>query len=177
MPCCQITLITFVTSNCFCQLIFFLFLFSEYSQFFSASIKENTVQLILLGELPDNVISENNVIALQVVAFSNFNRASTIVILRIVRDDDVAPLFSSPLYRGSYQIETGLTHEPITLTQGYHETIVSLSGGNWNYTFHITFISTFFQYLTFEVKDIKKWRPTDKPTKQRKCSQFNQYFC
>lgn len=85
-----------------------------------------------MTEIPDSVIALNNFISLEVVAISSFSNASAIVILEIVRDDHVVPIFSSPLYRGSYSAETGLSIEPIIFTQGYHETVgLSLSGGNF----------------------------------------------
>lgn len=108
------------------------FFLSEYSQFFNTAVLGNSI-VLTMNEIPNSVIALNNIISLEVVASSIFSRTSTIVILEIIRDDNptLIPIFSSPLHTGSYEIETGLTLEPIILTQGFDEaTEVSLSGGN-----------------------------------------------
>lgn len=82
--------------------------------------------------LEESVINENSFIYLQIVASTGRSTATTIVTLEIIKDDNVTPVFSSSIYNGSYNPNTGLTLEQIILVQGYDETVsVTLDGGKF----------------------------------------------
>lgn len=81
--------------------------------------------------LDENIIYENNIINLHVVATTEYNVSATaIVTLHIIKDDKITPVFEKTIYMGSYDTDDGLTLEQIVLAQGYDDTIsFVLSGG------------------------------------------------
>lgn len=55
----------------------------------------------------------------------------TSIVIDIVKQEVIAPVFDQAYYTGSYTEETGLTfEETISLSEGYDETVtLALSGG------------------------------------------------
>lgn len=80
--------------------------------------------------LTDDIIEANSFISLQVVASTTSSRATTIVSLTIIKNDNVTPAFDKSIYTGSYDPINGLNVEHITFVQGFDETVsVDLLGG------------------------------------------------
>ncbi|CAG5040178.1 unnamed protein product [Parnassius apollo] len=110
-----------------------VFIYSEYSNYFNANIQNNTITL-QMNPLDDNILLENNILTLKVAASTQRNMAITIVILEIIKDDKVTPIFEKKIYNATYDPEVGVAVENIVLIQGYDNTVsFSLEGEYENY--------------------------------------------
>lgn len=85
--------------------------------------------------IPSDVISEKNVIILTLVA-SDLNAVTTTtsVILDIIKDDTMTPVFSKNIYYATYSDSSNFYIDDIYLTQGYDSGVTfSLDGGKLTY--------------------------------------------
>lgn len=99
------------------------------SSYFSANVEGNTI-ILSMTPLEENIILENRFLNLEVLATNGRSTARTIVTLEIIKDDNITPVFSKPIYIGSYT-PTDLILGQIELVQGYDEVnAVELHGGN-----------------------------------------------
>ncbi|KAI8428915.1 hypothetical protein MSG28_007544 [Choristoneura fumiferana] len=105
----------------------------DYPSFFTAATAGNIITLSMTP-LNASIIEANNFINLRVTASTDYSAATTIVTLEIIKDDIETPLFGRSLYSGMYDNTTGLTLEPLLLTQGYDDTVqVTFSGEHEDY--------------------------------------------
>lgn len=115
-------------------------MFTELREHFSLSNTNNVIELSRLNTLPNNVLEDNDIILLEIEA-RRLRAASvwTSVVLEIVKQQVIAPVFSQAYYTGLYTKETELTFiETINITEGYDEVITfALNGGK------LTFINEF----------------------------------
>lgn len=105
--------------------------FSEHASYFEYTIQQNII-VLTMTPLASTIIEQNNFLNLQVVASNSRSSASTIVTLKIVKDDGVTPVFQRALYEGTYDPDSGLTLDQIVLVQGHDSTVqLKLIGGNY----------------------------------------------
>ncbi|KPI97872.1 hypothetical protein RR46_10993 [Papilio xuthus] len=103
-------------------------IYSEFTQYFTASVQNNNV-ILRMDPLTDEIIKNNNILTLQVVAIANNRTAATVVILEIIKDDRTTPIFEKNIYNATYDPILGVTVENITFIQGFDESVtVSLEG-------------------------------------------------
>lgn len=101
----------------------------DYSEFFSARVDGNTVT-VSMEDLDQTTIDQNSFIYLQIVATARSSTATAVITLEIIKDDNVTPVFDKPIYTGTYDLNGGLTVQPIRFTQGYDGVeSVELQGG------------------------------------------------
>ncbi|XP_032511351.2 uncharacterized protein LOC116765839 isoform X2 [Danaus plexippus] len=93
---------------------------SEYS--FKATVLSNIIKLSM-DPLTEDVIRNNNFIGLEVLASNNRTKARTIVVLEIIKEDTITPVFEKYIYNGNYSNETGFVMDDIILIQGFDETV------------------------------------------------------
>ncbi|XP_050557602.1 uncharacterized protein LOC118280638 isoform X34 [Spodoptera frugiperda] len=94
------------------------FVENDYSEFFSARVDGNTVS-VSMEDLDQTTIDQNSFIYLQIVATARSSTATAVITLEIIKDDNVTPVFDKPIYTGTYDLNSGLTVQPIRFTQGY----------------------------------------------------------
>ncbi|KAF9822590.1 hypothetical protein SFRURICE_012916, partial [Spodoptera frugiperda] len=94
------------------------FVENDYSEFFSARVDGNTVT-VSMEDLDQTTIDQNSFIYLQIVATARSSTATAVITLEIIKDDNVTPVFDKPIYTGTYDLNGGLTVQPIRFTQGY----------------------------------------------------------
>ncbi|KAG6451898.1 hypothetical protein O3G_MSEX007366 [Manduca sexta] len=101
------------------------FLTGDHAEHFRVTNDNNIVSVTLLNPLPATIIEDNNQLILEIEA--RRDRAVSVwtsVIIEIVRPIIEIPVFAEPHYRGTYVENTGLLFEdPISLSQGYDETV------------------------------------------------------
>ncbi|CAK1604238.1 unnamed protein product [Parnassius mnemosyne] len=108
-------------------------IYSEYSNFFTANIQNNIITL-QMNPLDDNILLENTLLTIKVAASTHRNTAITIVVLEIIKDDMVTPIFEKKIYNATYDSEVGVAVENVVLIQGYDNTVrFSLVGEYANY--------------------------------------------
>lgn len=87
-----------------------------------------------MDPLTEDVIRNNNFIGLEVLASNNRTTAITAVVLEIIKEDSITPVFEKYIYNGNYSNETGFVMDDIILIQGFDETVnLTLEGGKLNY--------------------------------------------
>lgn len=104
---------------------------SEYSQHFTPTPNNNVVSLSLLSPLPIEA-TENAFILLEIEARrERAVSAWTSVVIEVVRQEIVPPVFAQAYYRGAYNAESGLQFtQVISLSHGYDDTVsFTLDGG------------------------------------------------
>ncbi|KPJ11412.1 hypothetical protein RR48_15051 [Papilio machaon] len=122
-------------------------IYSEFSQYFTASVQNNNV-ILRMDPLNDEIIKNNNILTLQIVAIANNRTAATVVVLEIVKDDLTTPIFEKNIYNATYDPILGVTAENITFIQGFDETVtLSLEGDFKNY-FQIKQDGNIFNIIT-----------------------------
>lgn len=108
-----------------------LLMISEYAEHFRPTANNNVVSLSLLSPLPIEA-TENAFILLEIEA--RRERAVSVwtsVVIEIVRQEIVPPVFTQAYYRGAYNAESGLQFtQVISLSHGYDDTVsFTLDGG------------------------------------------------
>lgn len=73
--------------------------------------------------LESSITQDNTFLTLQLTATSNTSSASIIILLEIIKNDTVTPIFEERIYTGRYDPETGLDIPAITLYQGYDDAV------------------------------------------------------
>lgn len=93
----------------------------------------------LLNALPIQVLENNNFIVLEIKA--QRERAvsvSTSIVIDIIRQDIIHPVFSEAYYRGVYIEESGLQfEEQIYLISGHDDTVTYRLEGGINHIFYV----------------------------------------
>ncbi|XP_068630530.1 uncharacterized protein [Battus philenor] len=108
-------------------------IYSDYSNYFSTNVDQNIITLHM-DPLDESILIENNILTLHVVAAINNRTASCIIVLEIIKEDFITPLFERNIYNATYDAVLGVVVENITLIQGYDDTVtVSLTGDYENY--------------------------------------------
>lgn len=83
-----------------------------------------------MDQLSEEIIQNNSILTLQVVAIANNRTAATVVVLEIVKDDLITPVFEKNIYNATYDPIVGVIVENITFIQGFDDTVtMSLEGG------------------------------------------------
>ncbi|GBP14174.1 hypothetical protein EVAR_7609_1 [Eumeta japonica] len=103
----------------------------DYSTMFSTSNVGNLVTINLQEPLAESIILENNFLVLTLEA-TGLNAVPTraIIVLDIIKEDEIIPLFSQNIYSGTLN-ETTLDLETIYLAQGYEDSVIfSLEGAH-----------------------------------------------
>lgn len=106
--------------------------FSDYYEHFTLTPNENVLALSLPNSLPIDEI-DNTFIVLEIKATrENAVPDRTSVVIDIIRQEIVSPVFTHAFYRGAYNAESGLQfNDAISLAYGYDGTVTfSLDGGN-----------------------------------------------
>ncbi|XP_061710283.1 uncharacterized protein LOC133520038 isoform X2 [Cydia pomonella] len=111
----------------------------DYSTSFAVSNVQNQVTINMPAQLPQEVISENNFVMLTLSAEGlNALPTTTAVLLEIIKVDATTPVFSQPIYDGTYFGSLGIVLENINLIQGYDSSVTfRIQGENSEY-FSIT---------------------------------------
>lgn len=99
--------------------------------------QNSTLSVGIQSSIPQESIPSNGIILLEIQASApQALSAFATIVLEVILPDDLLPTLPEPLfaevfYTGSYTVTGGLViDELITLTEGYHETIVfNLEGG------------------------------------------------
>ncbi|XP_072940657.1 uncharacterized protein [Epargyreus clarus] len=107
-----------------------IFCFPEFATYFTLSNIQNRVTISVRTEVPENVILENSALLLTLSASGlNAITATTNILLDVIKDDHITPVFEKAVYSGSYDTVSGLALEDIVIIQGYDDTVeVSLVG-------------------------------------------------
>ncbi|XP_063532281.1 uncharacterized protein LOC134742977 [Cydia strobilella] len=111
----------------------------DYSTLFALSNVQNQVTISMAAQLPQEVISENNFLMLTLSAEGlNALPTTTAVLLEIIKVDATTPVFSQPIYDGTYLGSLGFELGNINLLQGYDSSVTfRIQGENSEY-FSIT---------------------------------------
>ncbi|XP_063621463.1 uncharacterized protein LOC134793737 isoform X2 [Cydia splendana] len=111
----------------------------DYSTSFVVSNVQNQVTINMPAQLPQEVISENNFLMLTLSAEGvNALPTTTAVLLEIIKADATTPVFSQPIYDGTYLGSLGVELGNINLIQGYDSSVTfRIQGENSEY-FSIT---------------------------------------
>ncbi|XP_061728618.1 uncharacterized protein LOC133533623 [Cydia pomonella] len=111
----------------------------DYSTSFAVSNVQNQVTINMPAQLPQEVISENNFVMLTLSAEGlNALPTTTAVLLEIIKVDATTPVFSQPIYDGTFFGSLGIVLENINLLQGYDSSVTfRIQGENSEY-FSIT---------------------------------------
>lgn len=108
------------------------FIISDFSEYFTLTNMTNVVSLSPRNSLPIETI-ENKFIVLEIEA-RRVRAVSvwTSVVIEVIKQEIVSPVFTEAYYRGVYSTDTGLLfNEVISLLSGYDETVIfRLEGGN-----------------------------------------------
>ncbi|XP_063379170.1 uncharacterized protein LOC134666019 [Cydia fagiglandana] len=111
----------------------------DYSTSFTVSNVQNQVTINMPAQLPQEAISENNFLMLTLSAEGvNALPTTTAVLLEIIKADAATPVFSQPIYDGTYLGSLGVELGNIDLIQGYDSSVTfRIQGENSEY-FSIT---------------------------------------
>ncbi|XP_037961565.2 uncharacterized protein LOC105384182 isoform X3 [Plutella xylostella] len=111
----------------------------DYASSFTIENDENVVSVILSTPIAENVIQNNNFLALTLEAKGvNTLTAVASIVVDVIKDDAQTPVFAKHVYYGTSLDTNGITLEDISLVQGYDDTVTfSLSGDDAQY-FNLT---------------------------------------
>ncbi|XP_063361505.1 uncharacterized protein LOC134650479 [Cydia amplana] len=107
----------------------------DYSTSFAVSNVQNQVTINMPAQLPQEVILENNFLMLTLSAEGlNALPTTTAVLLEIIKVDATTPVFSQPIYDGTYLGSLGVELGNINLIQGYDSSVTfRIQGENSEY--------------------------------------------
>ncbi|CAH2075322.1 unnamed protein product, partial [Iphiclides podalirius] len=111
----------------------------EYSTYFATLNTGNQVTLKVLDELPETIISENSLLIFNLFATANnTSTATTTIILEIIKEDTVTPVFSQNIYYSTYSSASLLNTENVSLIQGLSENVTFRLSGDHAQFFNIS---------------------------------------
>lgn len=93
----------------------------------------NEISLTSKDQLPDNVLENSFLVLVLSASGSNTVAALATILLEIIKQDTVTPVFSQFIYEGVYKNSTHVEFETISLIQGYGDTVsFDLDGGKYS---------------------------------------------
>ncbi|XP_013177838.1 PREDICTED: uncharacterized protein LOC106125270 [Papilio xuthus] len=107
----------------------------DYARYFLQFNEGNLVTLSLSDQIPESVISDNNILIIILTAEGNGTEiARTTVVLDIIKQDTTTPMFNKNIYHATYLDASTISIENIYLKQGFDENVTfHLSGDNAQY--------------------------------------------